>query len=229
MKLLQRVFRKSRQEPEPSDIEYVPALSQVAIELIVSSLYRTLHPLITHRFHRHTVNSRTEAGRRRGLQRTQELASADSRFVWVRATLSDPYKHVDQELLLIALWNVFGNKKLYRLLEDCVRDSSRKGLVPTAPLCHLLKEFFIDWYVVRIWRLEHRRVPLIRDSNEILILAKSPAEGEVFKNAFKKLLASSQLPVCSPAGITVHDLGSGEEATWLRRRISRRGGKWIVK
>ena len=149
------------------------------------------------------------------LATAERLTASEGRTVWVADDIRDAFGRVPVSRLLQIVRKALPDEELLSFLKLTLTAPGEKGLRQGGSLSSLMLNVLLDHMLDRPWRRLQPDLPLIRYADDLLVLARTTAEGEAAHEWLSARLVAAGMPLKSVLGTTVNDLVEGASVPWL--------------
>ncbi len=179
-----------------------------------------LTPLVDPTFAGLSFGYRPGRDRRHALAAAEAFTYAGGRTAWATADVRDAFGSVPVGRVVDLVRSRFPAPDLAAFLTAALgppRGGQRPGgLRQGGSLSPLLTNWYFDHYIDRPWRRDHPDIPLVRYVDDLLALARTPAEAAACLADLGRLLRPAGLTLKPPGrAAAVRDLAAGRTAAWL--------------
>ena len=148
------------------------------------------------------------------------MVEQDRRF-WVVGDVRDAFGRLPLNRLLDVVRFYLPDDKLVRFVETVLGTGKRRGVRQGGPMSPLMLNLYLHHVLDYPWSRAVPGVPLLRYSDDILVLADSRAEAVQAHDRLSRMLLSAGMPLKAEPGPAVRVLNRRHPVEWLGYSIRR--------
>lgn len=145
----------------------------------------------------------------------EDLVRKEQRTVWIAEDVFDAFRQIPHTRLMDVLRKRLPVPDVLRLIERLIAGGKSKGLDQGSALSPFLANLFFDHFLDRPWRKLFPNVPLLRFMDDVLVLCGPDDRPADLHRELTRLVREAGLCLKGTPATCIHDLASGDHATWL--------------
>jgi group II intron reverse transcriptase/maturase len=199
------------------------SIPTVTDRVVQRAIVQVLQPYLDPQLSPNSYSYRPQRNTWQALARGERIAKDGDCWVLIADDIRDAFDQVPQQRLLDVLRRQLPNDPMLGLLKVVVTSESGRGLRQGGSLSPLLLNLYLDHFLDRPMAKKHPTTPLLRVSDDLLVLCRSREEAQAVYKWMAERLGSAAMPLKGTSDTAIHDLGKGEKVGWLGYHLSKEG------